>query len=283
MEFGIQIFATDQTLQPVELAKAVEERGFESLWLPEHSHIPVSRRTPWAGRRGAPPLPEKYRRCHDVFVALGAAAAVTQRIKLCTGVTLVPQRDPIWLAKEVASLDVISGGRVMMGVGYGWNREEMESHGVDPTTRRRLFREKLLLMKALWTREEAAFEGEFLELEPSWAWPKPLQQPHPPILLGAGLGPTALSHLVELCDGWMPNRRRDLEVQVERILEALSEAGRDPAGFDLTYYGVRPDPEFVEELALLGFRRAVLAVESLPPSQVLAKLDELAEFVASLR
>jgi probable F420-dependent oxidoreductase len=282
MEFGIQIFATDRTLQPVELAKAVEERGFESLWLPEHSHIPTSRKTPWGGRPGAPPLPEKYWRCHDIFVSLAAAAAVTDRLKLCTGITLVPQRDPIWLAKEVASLDVISQGRVILGVGYGWNREEMEHHGVDPFRRRELFREKILLMKALWTQEEASFDGELLHLEPSWAWPKPVQAPHPPIVLGAGLGPTSLAHIVELCDGWMPNRKRDLEVSVERILEALADAGRDPGSFEFTYYGASPDPEFISELELLGFRRVVFRVESDPPEQVLATLDDLARFVDSL-
>ena len=204
MHLGVLIFPTDTTLQPVELARAVEERGFESLWFPEHSHIPVSRVTPWGGRAGAPPLPEHYSRSHDQFVALAAAAAVTTTLKLATGITLVAQRDPLWLAKEVASLDVISGGRVLFGIGYGWNKEEMANHGLRYTDRRAIVRENVLAMKELWTKDEAEFHGEFVDFEPSWSWPKPVQQPHPPVILGGDAGPKTMRDIVEFCDGWMP-------------------------------------------------------------------------------
>lgn len=278
MDYGISIFATDTTLQPIELAKAVEERAFESLWLPEHSHIPSARTTPWGGRQGAPPLPEKYWRTHDTFVALAAAAAVTERLKLATGITLVAQRDPIWLAKEVASLDVISNGRVLLGVGYGWNREEMAHHGVEYGERRQLLAEKVTLMKALWTQDEASFEGEMLTLKPSWAWPKPVQKPHPPIVMGGGAGPNTIAHMVEFCDGWIPLGRYEVnEHTVGEVRAAIANAGRDPDQFELTYFGAKPTDEALDRLEGLGFQRAVFGVESASPDEVMAKLDELAQ------
>src|SRR4051812_28519058 len=175
MRLGLLMFPTDRGMQPTELAREAEDRGFDSLWFPEHSHIPVSRRTPWGGREGAPPLPEEYRRTHDQFVALGAAAAVTTTLRLGTGITLVAQRDPVWLAKEVASLDFISGGRFLFGIGYGWNHEEMAAHGVDVAHRRAVVRDRILACKALWTQDEAEFHGKYVDFEPSWAWPKPVQ------------------------------------------------------------------------------------------------------------
>ena len=203
MKLGVDIFLTDRSIQPVRLAEELEERGYESLWAPEHSHIPTSRRTPWGGRPAetAPPLPEFYCRLHDAFVALSAAAAVTDRLKIGTGVTLVAQHDPIWLAKQVASLDVVSDGRFMFGIGFGWNREEMAGHGVDPAVRHRLVAEKIGLMKALWTQERASYSGEMLRLEESWAWPKPVQDPHPPIVLGSSGGPKALDALAITATG----------------------------------------------------------------------------------
>jgi len=275
MKCGISIFPTDQTLQPVALARSVEAHGFESLWFPEHSHIPISRATPWGGREGAPPLPERYWRTHDQFVALAAAAAVTERIKLCTGITLVAQRDPIWLAKEVASLDMISRGRVIFGVGYGWNREEMASHGVTYGKRRELLREKILMMRALWASNKVSYDGELLRLEPSWAWPKPVQKPHPPIVLGAGIGPKMLAHLVEFADGWMPLGRHEAGADaISAIREALERAGRDTTGFELTYWGARP--EDLTRLDELGYDRAVFTIDSDPPEAVEKRLDELA-------
>lgn len=280
MDFGINFFPTDQTLQPVEMAKAVEQRGFDSLWFAEHSHIPTSRRTPRGGQRGAGPLPEKYWRTHDAFVALAAAAAVTDTLKLGTGINLVAQRDPIWTAKEVASLDFISGGRVLFGIGYGWNKEEMADHGTAYADRRDMLREHILTMKALWTEEVASFEGEYISLEPSWAWPKPIQDPHPPIFMGAAAGPKTIEHMVEFCDGWIPLGRHEVRGKVTEVLQAVEDAGRDPDRFQLVYYGTEPTPKFVENLIELGFDQAVFAVDSVPAEQVIETLDELTGFKA---
>lgn len=282
MKFGISIFPTDLTLQPPDMARAVEERGFESLWFPEHSHIPVSRRSPWGGKVGAPPLPDFYSRTHDAFVALGAAAAVTTRIRLATGITLVPQRDHVWLAKEVASVDFLSGGRFIFGVGYGWNKEEMASHGVRYTERRALMREKILLMKELWTKEVASFDGDEIQLEPSWGWPKPVQKPHPPIIMGGDAGPKTIADMVEFCDGWMPNARHDLIGRLEAVRAAVAAAGRDPASFEISAFSAVPDKEKIQQLTDLGVSRAVLNVPPKSPPEVLTRLDEYAEFVSSL-
>ena len=204
MQIGVEIFPTDQTIGAVELAREVEARGFESLWFPEHSHIPTRRATPWGGREGAPPLPEFYWRTFDPFVALGACAAVTTTLKLATGICLVAQRDPIHTAKEVASVDALSNGRFLFGVGYGWNKEEMAQHGTAYGERRAILRENILAMKELWANDEASFEGEYVTIEPSWSWPKPTQQPGPPIILGGDAGPKTAAHIAEFCDGWMP-------------------------------------------------------------------------------
>jgi probable F420-dependent oxidoreductase len=279
MHFGVTIFATDTTLDPISLAKAVEDRGFESLWLPEHSHIPTSRETPWGGVEGARPLPEYYSRTFDSFVALAAAAAVTDRIKLATGITLLAQRDPIWAAKEVATLDHLSNGRFILGVGYGWNKEEMASHGVSYTARREVLRENLLTMKALWTEEEAAFTGQHVSLSPSWAWPKPVQRPHPPVILGGAIGPRTVADIVDLCDGWIPLGRYDLETGTKEIRTALEQAGRDADGFDFSYFQAKPTAEFIGRLTHLGFNRAVFALPQGSPSEVISALDDLARFV----
>jgi probable F420-dependent oxidoreductase len=283
MKFGISIFPTDLTLQPPDMARAVEERGFESLWFPEHSHIPASRRTPWGGKEGAPPLPDFYSRIHDAFVALGAAAAVTTRIRLATGITLVPQRDHLWLAKEVASVDVMSGGRFIFGIGYGWNKEEMASHGVRYTERRALMREKILFMKELWTKEEASFQGAKIQLEPSWAWPKPVQKPHPPIIMGGDAGPKTIADMVEFCDGWMPNARHDLVGRLDAVRSALTAAGRDPATFEISAFSAVPDKEKIQQLTELGVARAIFNVPPKSPPEVLSRLDEYAEFVADIK
>jgi probable F420-dependent oxidoreductase len=203
MHIGVEIFPTDQTIGVVELAREVEARGFESLWFPEHSHIPTSRATPWGGKEGAPPLPEFYWRTHDPFVALGASAAVTTTLKLATGICLVAQRDPIHTAKEVASVDSISNGRFIFGIGYGWNKEEMAQHGTSYGDRRAILRENILAMRSLWTDDEASFSGEHVSIEPSWAWPKPVQRPGPPIVLGGDAGPRTAADIAEFCDGWM--------------------------------------------------------------------------------
>ena len=200
MKFGAFMFPTDYSIGPVELAREVEARGFESLWFPEHTHIPTNRESPYPG---GGELPQEYSHTLDPFVALGAAAAVTERIKLGTGISLVVERDPIVLAKEVATLDQISNGRVLLGIGGGWNREEMSNHGTDPTHRWKLMRERIEAMKAIWTQDEAEYHGEFVDFDPIWSWPKPVQRPHPPIILGnAGAG--AVRRVVRYADEWMP-------------------------------------------------------------------------------
>jgi probable F420-dependent oxidoreductase len=275
MDFGVLIFPTDSAIRPDHLAREVEARGFESLWFPEHSHIPAARTTPWGGVEGAPPLPEQYSRTHDQFVALSYAAAATENLKLGTGITLLAQRDPIWTAKEVASLDHLSAGRVILGVGYGWNKEEMAHHGIRYEDRRELLREKMLMMKALWTDDEASFHGEHVSLEPSWAWPKPVQQPYPPILLGAGAGPKTIAHMVEFCDGWIPlGTRHDIENKVKEVRQAVADGGRNPDAFNITAFGAKADR--VDTLRAAGVDRVIFTLPPLGPGEVIPRLDMLA-------
>jgi probable F420-dependent oxidoreductase len=275
MKFGVFMFPTDTAIRPDDLAREVEARGFDSLWFPEHSHIPTSRDTPWGGQEGAPPLPDQYWRSHDAFVALAYAAAVTTTLRLGTGVTLVAQRDPIWTAKEVASLDALSGGRLMLGIGYGWNKEEMAHHGVAYNSRRALLREKVLLMKALWTEKEASYQGDLLTLEPSWAWPKPVQQPHPPIVMGAAAGPLTIADMVEFCDGWMPlATRMDIVGEVARVRQAVADAGRDPVTFQIIAYGARTGD--VGALSDAGVDHTIFNIRPLGDEETLGYLDRLA-------
>lgn len=275
------IFPTDKSIQPIPLAKEVEARGFESLWFPEHSHIPVSRETPWGGRKGMPPLPEEYWRTHDQFVALAACAGVTERIKLGTGICLVAQRDPVWLAKEVASLDMISGGRFLFGIGYGWNREEMRNHGLAFKERRDILREYILLMKQIWTQDEAEFSGQHVQFEKSWAWPKPVQKPHPPIILGGAGTPRTFPHIIEFCDGWMPiGGMHDFEGGVKGLQQACKASGRDFSSIELgVFYGVQVEIDQLKAMADLGAKRAVLPLPSQAADQVLPVLDNYAKLL----
>ena len=277
MKFGVVIFPTDKAIQPVELAREVEARGFESLWFPEHSHIPTSRQTPWPG---GSELPEHYWRIHDQFVALGAAAAVTEDLRLGTGITLVAQRDAIWLAKQVASLDVISNGRLLFGVGYGWNREEMAHHGVDFTSRRELVREKLLAMKKIWMEDQPSFSGELVGFEPMWSWPKPAQKPHPPIILGGGASPKTFAAIVELADGWIPIMGRDQIIAPIAQLQAQArDAGREP--IEISVFQAPPDRKALEELGRAGASRAIFGLPPEPAETVLPMLDEYARIAAN--
>ncbi|MEO1058546.1 MAG: LLM class F420-dependent oxidoreductase [Actinomycetota bacterium] len=282
MHIGVEIFPTDTTIGAVELAREAEAHGFESLWFPEHSHIPTRRTTPWGGREGAPPLPEFYWRTHDPFVALGACAAVTTTLKLATGICLVAQRDPIHTAKEVASVDSISGGRFLFGIGYGWNKEEMAQHGTPYLERRAILRENILAMKQLWTSDEASFDGEHVSIEPSWAWPKPTQQPHPPIILGGTAGPRTAADIAEFCDGWMPiGGHRPLE-KLDEVKTACEAIGRDPATVEIGLFGAPADAEKLESLAARGVKRAVMGLPQGDRSEVLAALEELAPLVAQM-
>ncbi len=277
MELGVTIFPTDQTIEPVELGRTVEDLGFASLWFPEHSHIPTARTSPWGGRAGAPELPEFYWRTYDQFVALGAVAATTERIALGTGICLLAQRDPIWTAKEVASVDRLSGGRFRFGVGYGWNVEEMEDHRLAFGTRRARLRESVLAMQELWTKDEATFEGEQVNLSPSWAWPKPTQDPHPPVILGGAAGPKTAAHIAEFCDGWMPiGGRYSLQEGWAEVVKACEAIDRDPATVRLGVFGAKPEAEALDELAAAGVVEAVFALPQGPRDEVMAALEKLA-------
>jgi probable F420-dependent oxidoreductase len=280
VKIGVMMFPTDKSIQPIDLATTVEERGFESLWFPEHSHIPTSRETPWGGREGAPPLPEEYWRTYDQFVALGAAAAATSTLKLGTGICLVAQRDPIWLAKQVASVDALSGGRFLFGIGYGWNKEEMAHHGTKYTERRARLRECILAMKQLWTEDEAEFHGDYVDFSSSWAWPKPAQSPHPPVILGGAAGPKTISDIAEFCDGWMPiGGRHDVTSKFDDIRKAAVEAGRDPDAIEFGLFGAQADVEKLDALAEAGVARAVLGLPPAPDDTVLPILDGYASIV----
>jgi probable F420-dependent oxidoreductase len=272
VKFGVYMFPTDYAIDVVTLGRALEERGFESLFLPEHTHIPTSRRSPWPG--GAE-LPEEYKHTLDPFVALGAVAATTERLLIGTGICLVVERDPITTAKEVASLDWISGGRFLFGVGAGWNREEMAHHGTDPRRRIPLMRERMLAMKEIWTHDVAEFHGDFVDFEPLWQWPKPKQRPHPPILVG-GNAPGVLERVWEYGDGWMPNANRGrVREGMTELARRAEEAGRAP--IPVTIFGARPEPQTVEDYAGMGVERVLFAVPPVPAGEALPVLDRYAD------
>ena len=273
MEIGVTQFLTDTSIGPVELARALEERGFNSFFQPEHTHIPVSRRTPYP--MGGE-LPMEYKRTHDPFVALAAMAAVTERLKLGTGVCLVAQHDPIVLAKEVASLDTISNGRFVFGIGVGWNVDEMEDHGVDPKTRRARAREHVLAMKALWSEEEASFEGEFVHVPPTWSWPKPVQRPHPPIYIGGAPGPTTFRHVAEYADGWIPIGGAGVAANLASLRAAAEDMGRDPASIDVIVFFAQADPAKLDYYREIGVAATVVGLPSAPADVVLPILDKYA-------
>jgi len=278
MRIGAMIFPTDLSIRPDRLAVELETRGFESMWVTEHTHIPTSRATPWPG---GPELPEEYRRTLDPYVALSAAAAVTERLRLGTGIALVAQHDPIVLAKTVASLDLLSHGRVELGIGVGWNVDEMEHHGVDPHRRRSIAREHVLAMRELWTEDEASFDGEHVRFSPSWSWPKPVQRPHPPVIMGGAGGPVTFRHVVEYCDGWMPiHGRRGIIAKLPELRTAADEARRDPASIDLGVFACPGDRDVIEQYAELGFTRCVLGVPPSGEADALAALDGYAPIVA---
>ena len=277
-EFGVQIFPTDQTIQPIPLAKAVEERGLDSLFFPEHTHIPTARTTPFPGGTD---LPEWYWRTHDPFVALTAAAAVTKAIKLGTGICLVIERDPIVLAKECASLDVISEGRLILGIGAGWNVEEMENHGASFKDRWKIVREKVLAMKAIWTQDEAEFHGDFVDFDPLWSWPKPVQKGGPPIWMGAN-SKWVFDRVAEYCDGWMPIGGSG-SGGMENMAAAMAERGRDMATLDVGLFGAPLDEAQAASRLEQGFTHLVFGLPQSEPSAVLHRLDDIAGLVDKLR
>lgn len=276
--FGVQIFPTDQTIGPVELARAAEERGLDSLFFPEHTHIPASRATPFPGGGD---LPEWYRRSHDPFIALTAAAAVTERIKLGTGICLVIERDPITLAKECASLDVISGGRLILGIGAGWNREEMENHGADYTHRWKIVREKILAMRQIWTQDEAEYHGEFVNFDPIWSWPKPVQAGGPPVWLGANTKWT-FDRVAEYCDGWMPIGGSG-HGGMENLKTAFDKRGRSMDGIAIALFGAPTDADQVRGRIEQGFTDIIFSLPQSSRDQVMARLDQIAAIVEQVR
>lgn len=280
--FGVLMFPTDYAIQPAPLAMAAEARGFESIFFPEHTHIPTSRLSPWPG---GGELPLEYSHTHDPFVALAAAASVTERIRLATGIALVTERDPLLMAKQVASLDHISGGRVILGVGAGWNAEEMAHHGVAFADRWKVLRERVLAMKTIWREDEAEFHGDFVDFDPVWSWPKPAQPGGPPVLLGAS-SDWVFSRIADYADGWMPiaptpgRAGVDLADGLRRLEDAVAAAGRSMAEIDLSVFGVGADPAQVESLIEVGFRRLIFALPPAEPDKVLPRLDRLAELAA---
>lgn len=271
MQFGVSLFVTDEGIGPVPLAKGLEERGFGSLFVTEHTHIPVERATPWPG--GAE-LPREYYRTLDPFVTLAAAAAVTERLLLGTGIALVTQRDPIVLAKEVASLDRVSAGRAVLGVGAGWNREEMRNHGTEPRTRMALLRERVLAMRLLWTEEQAEFHGEFVDFDPVFSWPKPVRRPHPPVLVG-GSGPTTFDRVIEFGDGWMPIYQRSGDL-AEGIAGLRERAGRR---VPVTVFGAPARPQVIDELAAAGVDEVLFGLRTEPEADTLRRLDRIADLI----
>jgi probable F420-dependent oxidoreductase len=285
MKIGITLFDTDRTLPPARLAQEIEQRGFDSMFLPEHSHIPVSRRTRWPGARPGSddPLPDYYRHLHDQIVALAMAGAVTQRLMLGTAVTLVPQHDPIWLAKQLASLDHLTGGRVVLGVGYGWNVEQGESHGVAFGERRQRTEDCIAIMRSLWCDEVASHDGQQLSLQPSWAYPKPAQQGGPPIIVG-GMGPRTYEAIARFGDGWMPiTARGTLGGRIEPLRAAFERHGRNPDSIRVFIMGGPADPAQLANLAAEGVEHVCLTVWSEDPDEILRKLDEFQTIAAQTR
>jgi probable F420-dependent oxidoreductase len=280
VHIGLVIFPADTTIRPLDFGRAAEDLGFESVWFPEHSHIPSNRTTPAGGDPNAGPLPAYYSRTLEQFTALAGIAGVTTDLRLGSAVTLLAQRDPIWTAKQIATLDLMSGGRVSVGLGYGWNVEEMAHHGTSFEERRAKLREYALTMRALWTEEEASFDGDHVTLEPSWMWPKPVQQPHPPMLMGAALGPKTIAQIVEFCDGWMPSgNRHDVAGGIARLREAFEQANRDPGTLDVTVYGCPADDAALEAHAERGATRVLFSLPVEDPDTVLATMRDRSRFV----
>lgn len=279
MKFGASMFFTDYSMAPGELARALEERGFESVWAPEHSHIPLSRKTPFI--MGGD-LPKKYYDVMDPFVSLTAAAMATTTLNVGTGVCLITQRDPIQTAKLVASIDQVSGGRFLFGIGNGWNQDEMEDHGQVFATRHKLARERIEAMKAIWTQNKAEYHGELVKFDPMMAWPKPVRKPHPPILVG-GAFPYSARRAIRYGDGWMPQvtqaAKTELADLVPRFRQMATEAGRDPASLPISVWGRRPDFDLARRYQDLGVDRMVTSLDSGTSEEILPVLDSWAEFI----
>lgn len=271
MELGLLAFPSDLTMAPAPLAVAAEERGFESVFYPEHSHLPTDS-GPWPG---GPVIPDHYAHTLDLFTSLGAAAAVTSKILLGSGICLVPQHDAVWLAKQVATLDHISGGRFVFGIGFGWNKAELAHHGVDFATRRERTAEHIAAMRTLWSDGEiVSFDGKWTSFGPSRVYPKPTQRPGPPVLIAAGAGPKLRAAVADYADGWGPIQgRNEIVDELPALRAAWAEAGRDPAALQVTVFGANPDPANLAALRDAGVQRAVLGLPVAPGDKLLAVMD----------
>lgn len=280
MRYALIIFPTEYTLQPPELGRLAEERGFDSVWLPEHTHIPLSRKTPWPG---GPELPKEYIHTYDPIVALTSMAGATTTLKLATGIILVAQRDPIITAKEIATLDNLSGGRVIVGIGGGWNMDEAEDHGIAFSNRFPILRERVLAMRELWTKEEAEYHGKYVNFDKSWSYPKPVQKPHPPIVMG-GDGPTTFDRVIEFAQGWMPISRGGkappgLKEKILDLRRRAAAAGRKADAIEVSVYAAPRTPEIVDELIAAGADRCIFNLPSGTPADVRAAIDEAASLM----
>jgi probable F420-dependent oxidoreductase len=273
MKFGISTFITDYSIDCTELGVAMEDLGFDSLFVAEHTHIPTSRKTPFPG---GTELPKQYSHTLDPFSSLGAVAAVTKNLLVGTGICLVMQHDPITLAKNVASLDYLSGGRFMFGIGGGWNEDEMNNHGTKYTLRWKILRERILAMKEIWTNEEAEYHGEFVDFDPIWSYPKPKSNPHPPVMMG-GDGAKTLDRIIDYADEWMPigGRSEHLTERMAELQGMAKAAGRDP--IPVTIFGARPLAKDIEAWAEAGVGRCLFMLPSVPSAESIGMLKNYAE------
>ena len=277
MHIGVTMFCTDYSMRIDDLARETEARNFESLFVPEHTHIPTSRRSPFGG---GGELPKEYWHTLDPFVGLMAAAAVTKKLKIGTGICVIIERDTIVTAKAAATLDFLSGGRFLFGIGAGWNAEEMENHGTEFKTRFRKMREQVLAMKEIWTKDEPKFHGDFVNFDPIWSWPKPVQKPGPPVLLGGESGHT-LQRVVDYCEGWFPRgRAADKILPGMKDLEArATKAGRDMKTISVNVFGAAPDEAVLDTYRKAGVTRVMLRLPSEPREAILPLLDKHAKLI----
>lgn len=280
MKFATMLYSTDYAMRPDDFAVACEERGFESVWYPEHTHIPASRRTPFPGGGD---LPRDYWHIHDPFVALAAAATATRNIKLATGVCLVTERDPIVTAKTVATLDYLSRGRFMFGIGAGWNAEEMENHGTPFNERWKVLEERIAAMKAIWTQEDAQYHGTYVDFDPIWSHPKPVQKPYPPIIMGAAT-PWGRERVARYCDGWVPVdfALEDLPGAIADLHARVRKHGRRPEDIEISMFWAPEDPDKLRHYRDLGVHRAIMGVPALSDTETLKLLDKHAALRDSL-
>jgi probable F420-dependent oxidoreductase len=277
MDIGIFNFITEYAMPVTDLAREVEARGFDSLWLPEHTHIPTSRKSPYPE---ADELPKEYLHTLDQFATLSAAAAVTSTLKLGTGITLIIERDTIATAKSAATLDYLSGGRLLFGLGGGWNREEAEHHGTQWDTRFKRLEEQMQALKIIFTDDEAEFHGKYVDFDPIWAWPKPIQDPHPPLFLGGETIHT-LRRIVKYGDGWLPRARWPEKVLegVTTLRQLAKEAGRDPSSINISIFAMPPDPEWVKRFTDAGVNRLIFFTPPEDADSTRRRLDQLGGFL----